>query len=123
MAQQKNGITQKSTRPTRRARREQQSGLASMIEHESEPATTQPAAAPTATTAARLDAAAARKRPQKIPTSTYLGVDTTKRLNWLIEKRQYVKSDVFGIALDALFDQMDVPAGSELDDSYINNKR
>jgi len=132
------GIKAQSTRPSRRASREQSTGLGSMISRPDEapetppsapaaaptpapaaptpaPARTTPATTEPAVTTSRLAAASAKRSP-KVSFSTYVDADTNKRVDWLIRHRGFKKTDITADALDKLLDEMQVPPASDISD-------
>lgn len=134
----KPGISEHSTRPSRRAAREQSTGLGSMLSSGKDeaqaavpasaaPPSPQPAGptseagaperpseqAPVAA-ASRLSAAA--KKIKKVPFSTQIEIDTEKRVEWLIRNKGYKKTDITGDALDALLDTLGVPSADRIKD-------
>lgn len=117
------GITQQSTRPRpiRKQAREQAASLSTIVDPDlAAPATPTPTAAATTPPATagktRRLAAATTKKVPKQPLSTQIEQGTGKRLDYLLRSNSaYKLTDVVGDALDALLDELDVPAADELD--------
>lgn len=137
----KPGISEHSTRPSRRAAREQSTGLGSMLSNSKEEnaapeASTDSAVSSSGSSRERTDApgervaaehrqsdlavAASRlsaaKKVRKVPFSTQIEMDTEKRVEWLIRTKGYKKTDITGDALDALLDAFGVPPADKIKD-------
>lgn len=108
------GIADQSTRPTRRAARDQATGLGSMLTNNDQPTET-PTPPPVAAVApATRLATAEAKRVQKVPYATQVDLDTAKRVDWLIRSKGFKKTDITCDALDALLDSLNVPAADDI---------